>query len=511
MTRVRFAPSPTGGLHIGGLRTALFNYLFARKQGGSFILRIEDTDQKRYVKRAENYIVESLDWLGITPDEGPSFGGDHGPYRQSERKHLYQDFIQKLLKEGNAYYAFDTPDELEAMRVRLKASRITNPQYDSFTRTTMCNSLTLSEQEVKQKIDNGEPYVIRVKIPEKEEIRFKDLVRGWVMVRTEVVDDKVLVKSDGMPTYHLANVVDDYLMKITHVIRGEEWLPSAPLHVLLYQLLNIDSSIPEFAHLPLILKPDGNGKLSKRAADKAGFPIYPLDWQESDSEKSIGFRELGFLPDAFANFLSLLGWNPGTEREIFEMEELINAFSLEKVNKAGTKFDFDKAKWFNQSYIQAKDPQEFLNLIKKAIVLAGIKDLTDDKCLRLIAILQPRVTYSEELVKKGIALLKAPVDFDQKTVKKKWSETSKTALLLFAKEILNTEFEDATSLKEFFWKTLEEAGFKPGQHMQPLRLAITGDGSGPDLMELICIIGAHEASSRIKNSIQLLDQHIEIP
>ncbi|MEM7297720.1 MAG: glutamate--tRNA ligase, partial [Bacteroidota bacterium] len=372
--RVRFAPSPTGGLHIGGVRTALFNYLFAKNHNGKFILRIEDTDQTRFVEGAEEYIKNSLSWFGIDPDEGPDQGGLFESYRQSERKEIYRQYAEKLVAEGNAYLAFDTPEELDAMRERLKENRVMNPQYDTVTRTTMKNSLTLSEEDVKERLDNGEPYVIRIKIPKREEVRLNDMVRGWVMVHTEALDDKVLMKSDGMPTYHLANVVDDHLMQITHVIRGEEWLPSAPLHVLLYQFLGWEDSMPQFGHLPLILKPDGNGKLSKRAADKAGFPIFPLNWLDPEnSEVSEGFKEKGFLPEALLNFLAFLGWNPGTEQEIFSMEELINSFSMEKVNKAGTKFDYDKAKWFNEQYIKKTSSQEFATQLMTDLSKEGIE------------------------------------------------------------------------------------------------------------------------------------------
>jgi glutamyl-tRNA synthetase len=329
----------------------LYNYLFAKKNNGTFILRIEDTDQNRFVEGAESYIEEALSWAGIVPDEGVSFGGKFGPYRQSERKDIYKKYAQQLLDEGKAYYAFDTPEELDAMRDRLKEARVANPQYNAVTRMQMSNSLTLTPEETQAKLDAGEPYVIRIKLPRNEDVRFKDVVRGWVVVNTATLDDKILMKSDGMPTYHMANIVDDHLMEITHVIRGEEWLPSAPLHIMLYQFLGWEA--PEFAHLPLLLKPDGNGKLSKRAADQLGFPIFPLNWTDPQSgELSVGFRETGYLPDAFINFLALLGWNPGGEKELFSIDDLIDAFSLEKINKAGAKFDIEKAKWFNQQYLK---------------------------------------------------------------------------------------------------------------------------------------------------------------
>jgi glutamyl-tRNA synthetase len=358
--RVRFAPSPTGALHIGGVRTALYNYLLARQNNGTMILRIEDTDQARYVPGAEEYILEALKWVGVKIDEGVGVGGPHAPYRQSERKPMYMQYAQKLVDEGNAYYAFDTEEDLDVMRERLKTAGVALPQYNSITRMQMRNSLTLLDDEVKALLAAGTPYVIRLKVPRKEEVRLNDLIRGWVMIHSSQIDDKVLMKSDGMPTYHLANVVDDYLMKISHVIRGEEWLPSAPLHVLLYKYLGWEADMPQFAHLPLLLKPTGDGKLSKRDADQMGFPIFPLDWIDPNTgEKATGFRESGYLPEALVNFLAFLGWNPGTTQEIFSMEELIKAFSVERIGKAGAKFDIHKAQWFNQQYLRAK-PNELL-------------------------------------------------------------------------------------------------------------------------------------------------------
>lgn len=507
--RVRFAPSPTGALHIGGVRTALFNYLFAKANDGAFVLRIEDTDQTRYVSGAEDYIKTSLEWLGINPDESPTLGGQYGPYRQSERKELYKKYVDKLLSEGNAYYAFDTPEELEEMRDRLKENRVMNPQYDTLTRSSMQNSLTLSEEEVQQKIDAGEPYVVRIKIPEKDEVRLKDLVRGWVKVNTEVMDDKVLMKSDGMPTYHLANVVDDHLMKVTHVIRGEEWLPSAPLHVLLYKFLGWESEMPEFAHLPLILKPDGNGKLSKRAADKAGFPIFPLDWNDPESgDLSNGFREMGFLPEAMLNFLAFLGWNPGTEQELFSLEELISEFKLERINKAGTKFDFEKAKWYNQQYIKTKEPSAFaadlITELEKHGVSCDLKMASD-----LVELLKERVTFSHEFVGKSLVVLNDPLSFDEKTVAKKWSQDTKEALGLYAEQLGGLDAVGAEEAKSLFWSSLEKEGFKPGQFMQMLRVALTGQPSGPDLMSIIAILGPAKSSERIKNSLVLLASQTE--
>ena len=504
--RVRFAPSPTGALHIGGVRTALFNYLFSKKNNGSFVLRIEDTDQNRYVEGAEDYIKKSLAWCGIIPDEGPEQGGEYGPYRQSERKDIYRQYVEKLVADGNAYYAFDTPEELDAMRERLKENRVMNPQYDTITRTTMKNSLTLSEEEVNERINNGEPYVIRVKIPKKEEVRLKDMVRGWVMVHTEALDDKVLMKSDGMPTYHLANVVDDHLMKITHVIRGEEWLPSAPLHVLLYQFLGWEDSMPQFGHLPLILKPDGNGKLSKRAADKAGFPIFPLNWNDPETQDlSQGFKETGFISEALVNFLSFLGWNPGTEQEIFSLTELIDAFSIERVNKAGTKFDFDKAKWFNQQYIKQTESAVFASGLVRELNEEGI-ECNEEKATQIIDLLKERVTYSSEFLGASLIIFNAPQAFDEKVVTKKWNDETPVALGFYVEKLITELPTTPDQAKELFWNTLETAGYKPGQFMQTLRLALTGEGSGPDLMSMITIIGAKTSAERIKSSIDLLSR-----
>lgn len=499
---VRFAPSPTGALHIGGVRTALFNYLFAKANKGNFILRIEDTDQTRFVNGAEEYIKSSLEWLGIRADEGPDTGGPNGPYRQSERKTHYQKYVDQLLADGNAYYAFDTPQELEDMRDRLKSKRILNPQYDTLTRSSMRNSLTLPADEVATLIRDKVPYVVRVKVPEKEEIRLQDLIRGWVKVNTDVMDDKVLIKSDGMPTYHLANVVDDHLMQITHVIRGEEWLPSAPLHVLLYQMLGFDP--PQFAHLPLILKPDGNGKLSKRAADKAGIPIFPLNWTNPETgETSLGFKELGFLPEAMLNFLAFLGWNPGTEKELFSHQELIESFKIERINKAGTKFDFEKAKWFNQQYIKATPNPVFADQLTKDLQTHGIQ-LNASRAHQLVDLFKERITYPHELVTKSLALLTQPSEFDEKVARKKWDEEAENALTFFINEIQSKEAISPAEAKDAFWHTLEREGLNPGKYMQILRLTLTGEGSGPDLMSIISLLGPFESSERIKQSMQWL-------
>lgn len=503
--RVRFAPSPTGALHIGGVRTALFNYLFAKKHHGTFILRIEDTDQTRFVEGAEEYIKSSLEWCGIEPDESPWNGGDFAPYRQSERKDVYQKYAQKLIDEGNAYYAFDTPEELDVMRERLKEAGVATPQYNAAARMTMKNSLTLSAEEVKAKMDAGEPYVIRFKIDPKEEVRLNDMIRGWVHVHGSTLDDKVLMKSDGLPTYHLANIVDDHLMKISHVIRGEEWLPSAPLHVLLYKYLGFEESMPKFAHLPLILKPDGNGKLSKRAADKAGFPIFPLNWNDPETgELSTGFKEEGYLPDALINFLSFLGWNPGTEQEIFTKEELMQAFSLEKVNKAGTKFDLDKIKWFNQQYLKNKDASEISSIIQ-----SDLKDQFNIECSEEVAgaifhLLKERVTFPHEIAPGALYLFQNPTEYDEKVVSKKWDEEAEKAVSLFANALNEKDSITPEEAKELFFGLMEENGIKAGKNMQALRMTITGAGSGPDLMEIISIMGGKAVHDRIKYSINQL-------
>ncbi len=503
--RVRFAPSPTGGLHIGGVRTALFNYLFAKKNKGRFIVRIEDTDQGRFVEGAEDYILETLKWCQIEPDESPTHGGNYTPYRQSERTEIYRKYANQLIESGRAYYAFDTPEELEEMRERLTAAKVIKPQYNTVTRSTMKNSLTLSQDEVKRRLDSGEPYVIRIKVPKDEEIRLKDQIRGWVKVNSEDIDDKVLMKSDGMPTYHLANVVDDHLMEITHVIRGEEWLPSAPLHVLLYQFLDWEDSMPSFAHLPLILKPDGNGKLSKRAADKAGFPIFPLNWTDKDSdETAIGFRETGFLPVALINFLAFLGWNPGTEQEIFSLEELVEAFSIERINKAGTKFDFDKVKWFNQQYIKATPSTTFAEELKVELQKEHGIECDHSTAEKIIDLLKERVTFGKEFLNASLVLFQNPSEYDEGVRNKKWNEEAPVALKIFSEELEKTSIDNPDQIKELFWNTLESAGYKPGQFMQTLRFALTGQGSGPDLMGMIEIMGPKKSAERINYSINLL-------
>ncbi len=502
--RVRFAPSPTGGLHIGGVRTALFNYLFAKKNNGDFILRIEDTDQSRYVKDAEAYIMDTLKWCGLQPDESPETGGPHAPYRQSERKEIYQKYAQELLDKDLAYYAFDTPEELEEMRERLKERGVVNLHYNSASRMTMKNSLTLSGEEVKSRMESGEPYVVRVKVPTKEEIRVNDLIRGWVKVHSSGLDDKVILKSDGLPTYHLANIVDDHLMGITHVIRGEEWLPSAPLHVLLYRFLGWEESMPQFAHLPLILKPDGNGKLSKRAAEKAGFPIFPLTWKE-ENNTSVGFREAGYLPEALINFLALLGWNPGSDKEIFTIQELVKEFSLERVGKAGTKFDIEKAKWFNQQYINQTSNEILADVLMSQLDKAhGIK-AERNLAIKISDLLKTRISFLAELIDESLIFFNVPEEYDEKVVSKKWNDETERALSLYSEALIDKSEIDSEEAQELFRDTLSSAGINPGKIMQSLRLSLTGKGSGADLMKIIEIMGPKAASERINYSISTLE------
>jgi len=504
--RVRFAPSPTGALHIGGVRTALYNYLFARQHKGKFILRIEDTDQKRFVQGAEEYIKESLEWVGLLTDEDPWKGGPKGPYRQSERKSQYMDFAMQMIDNGHAYYAFDTPEELEEMRERYKKARMVSPQYNGITRSSMKNSLTLDPKEVQERLDSKEPYVIRVKIPQKEEVRFQDMIRGWIVVHSSELDDKIIMKSDGMPTYHLANVVDDFLMGITHVIRGEEWLPSAPLHVLLYRYLGMEEFMPNFAHLPLLLKPDGNGKLSKRDADKHGFPIFPLEWIIAD-EKLEGFKEQGYLPEALINFLSLLGWNPGTEEEQFTLNELVERFSVERIGKSGAKFDIEKAKWFNQYYIREKSTKELVHELARVLKPQNI-ECSSHTSEKVVELMKERITFYSEFWTKGQFLFQSPTEFDEKTARKKWNTEVIEVLNYFNNLVQELDVFTSDKIHECFLKSLEEKETNFGKVMPGVRLAITGQPSGPDLMKVIEIIGKEELTFRIKNAYTILEEFV---
>ncbi|MCJ8166807.1 glutamate--tRNA ligase [Pontibacter sp. E15-1] len=502
--RVRFAPSPTGPLHIGGVRTALYNYLLARKTGGKMILRIEDTDQNRFVPGAEDYIRESLEWCGIELDESPWKGGPYAPYRQSERKPMYMQYAMQLIESGHAYYAFDTAEELDEMRERLKAAKVATPQYNAITRATMKNSLTLPEDEVKQRLASGEAYVIRLKVPRKEEVRLKDMIRGWVMVHSAAIDDKVLMKSDGMPTYHLANIVDDHLMNITHVIRGEEWLPSAPLHVLLYRYLGWEDTMPEFAHLPLLLKPDGNGKLSKRDGDKLGFPVFPLRWTDPNTgEVSSGYREAGYLPEAFTNFLAFLGWNPGTQQELFSMDELIQEFSVERIGKSGTRFDIQKARWFNEQYLRAKPDSELADYLLQALAEHDIT-ATHEKAEKIAGLMKERVSFPQDFWQEAKYFFIAPTEYSEKVASKKWNSPSVAVFEDFKNELPTLENFNADTVKELLTAILERHGMKLGQVMQALRLAVTGAEAGPDLMHIIEVIGREETAQRLGAAIDKL-------
>ncbi len=502
--RVRFAPSPTGPLHIGGVRTALYNYLFAKKHGGDFVLRIEDTDRSRFVKGAEEYIYETFDWLGFKPDEGVIFGGDAGPYKQSERKDIYQQYAQQLIHEKKAYLAFDTPEELDAMRRRLQEAKAENQVYDRQSRQTMRNSLTLSEKEVVELIERGEPYVIRLKVDGDDEVVVNDLIRGEVIVPATRIDDKVLVKSDGMPTYHLANVVDDHLMGITHVIRGEEWLPSAPLHVLLYQYLGWENEMPQFAHLPLLLKPDGNGKLSKRDADKHGYPVFPLEWTNPDNgEKFMGFREQGYLPEAVINFLALLGWNPGTDQELFTLEALVESFSIDRINKSGARFDIDKAKWFNQQYLKKKDDHELAEGLLDVLEKEGIS-CTLDKATAICGLMKERVIFPREIYTSAKYFFFQPVEYDGKIMKKRWNDEVKKVITEFGDELKKSDTFAPDSALNTLKAVLERNNMGMGKVMQALRAVITGTGGGPDLMGIIEVLGRDEVVSRIENAIKKL-------
>lgn len=496
--RVRFAPSPTGPLHIGGVRTALYNYLFARKNGGTFILRIEDTDQARYVEGAEEYIMESLEWCGIVVDEGIREGGNYGPYRQSDRKSIYRDYAELLINKGDAYYAFDTPEELENLRTGSEKAGKTFI-YNAGNRKLFRNSISLNEKEWREKLTSGEHFVIRYKMPENEDIRFDDLIRGQIVVNSATLDDKVLFKSDGMPTYHLANIVDDHLMEISHVIRGEEWLPSLPLHILLYRSFGWNS--PEFAHLPLLLKPDGKGKLSKRDGDKMGFPVFPLYWPYGETAR--GYREDGYYPDAFINMLALLGWNPGTEKEIFSMDELINAFTIDRVGKSGSRFDPEKAKWFNHNYLQGRSNTDLAIEFREVLRARG----HHDDIIRLeilIALVKERVSFTRELWEQTDFFFEAPVTYDQDAVKKKWNKDSP----IFLRELSSilagiSDFSPATT-ENAVRAWIDAKGYNTGAVMNAFRLVIVGALRGPHMYDIISWIGKVETLNRIERGVSRL-------
>ncbi|MEM6347489.1 MAG: glutamate--tRNA ligase [Bacteroidota bacterium] len=502
---VRFAPSPTGPLHIGGVRTALFNYLYVRQQGGRFILRIEDTDRTRFVPGAEEYIIEALNWLGIAFDEDVNQGGPVGPYRQSDRsaQGLYRQYADQLIEEGKAYLAFDTPAELDAMRERLKEAGSSTQQYNALTRHEMTNSLTLSAQEVQNKIDAGEAYVVRMKMPENENVSFKDVVREEVTFNTNQLDDKILLKSDGLPTYHLANIVDDHLMEVTHVIRGEEWLSSTPLHVLLYRAF--DWTPPTFVHLPLILNPNGKGKMSKRQGDKLGFSVFPTNWTNAEGEVSTGYREDGYLPEAMMNFLALLGWNPGDEEEVMDEARLTERFSLERIGNKGATFDIDKLKWFNQTYIRAKSPADLLPLIAPYWSEAGYNLQVDESYLhQIIALLQERVTLLPDFVDQAAYFFAAPTEYDAKFAKKRWKAHSGELMLAMKAKFEQVSNWNAEELHQCFESLIAEREIGAGQVLAPFRLLLTGLSSGPGAFDIAALLGADETYRRIELAIASL-------
>lgn len=501
--RVRFAPSPTGPLHIGGVRTALYNYLFARQNGGDMILRIEDTDQTRFVPGAEQYIIEALTWLGIQFDEGVHIGGKYGPYRQSDRKELYLPYAEQLIRDGWAYYAFDTPDALDELRKQYEAEKKTF-QYDAHTRMQLTNSLTLSSEETAERLRSGKPYTVRFKFPAHTEIHVHDLIRGEVVVQSDLLDDKVLFKSDGMPTYHLANIVDDHLMEITHVIRGEEWLPSAPLHVMLYKAFGWEQTMPQFAHLPLLLKPDGNGKLSKRDGDRLGFPVFPLQWKDPKSgDISSGYRESGYYSQAVVNILALLGWNPGIDQELFSMDELIRLFSVERISKSGAKFDLEKAKWFNHQYLIAQSNESIASDFVPILQQHGVS-AAPEYVAAVCGLVKDRVSFVKELWEQSFFFFEAPTSYSEQALKKRWKDNSAT-LLSGAQTLIQSmpEFTPA-ALHDALQAYAEQQQVGMGQVMIPLRIAMVGDTKGPDLPEILVMLGKEEVSSRISACIAAL-------
>lgn len=496
--RVRFAPSPTGALHLGGVRTALYDYLFAKHHGGEFVLRIEDTDTARYVEGAEDYIMNSLEWCGIIPDESPRVGGPYAPYRQSERRDIYDRYKNQILKTEHAYLAFDTPEELDAVRKEFEAKGEVF-SYNYKTRQHLKNSISLSEQEVQKLLNADTPYVVRFKMPVDRTLHLQDIIRGHFSVNTNTLDDKVLIKNDGMPTYHFANVVDDFEMKISHVIRGEEWLPSMPLHILLYEAMNWEA--PEFAHLSLILKPEGKGKLSKRDGAKFGFPVFPMNFKDPESgEIWKGYKESGYFPEAFVNMTALLGWTPANDKEIVSMEEMIAEFDLHKVHKAGARFDPQKAKWFNQEYLKMKSDQEILNLLKNEDPLKNIR-IADDKLLKIVSLMKERASFVIDIYNEGKFFFEKPTSYDEKAVKKAWTESTSKVLGDLSAKLETSEF-DSASLREVIHRFAEEHALGLGKVMMPLRLALVGELKGPDVPDIMNIIGKEETLERIANAIR---------
>jgi glutamyl-tRNA synthetase len=498
--RVRFAPSPTGALHIGGVRTALYNYLFARQHGGDLVFRIEDTDSNRFVPGAEEYIIESFRWLGIKFDEGVSFGGEHGPYRQSERRSIYKKYVDQLLAADKAYIAFDTPEQLEAKRAEIQ-----NFQYDARTRGEMTNSLTLPKEEVERRIADGEQYVVRFKVEPGIDVHIDDMIRGHVVIKSDILDDKVLYKSaDELPTYHLANIVDDHLMEITHVIRGEEWLPSAPLHVLLYRAFGWEDTMPTFAHLPLLLKPEGKGKLSKRDGDRLGFPVFPLEWHDPKTgDVSSGYRESGYFPEAVVNFLALLGWNPGTEQELFTLDELVQAFDIHKCSKAGARFDYQKGIWFNHEYMLKKSNEEVANLFAPIVANNGV-DESMERITQVVAMMKDRVNFVKELWPLCSFFFIAPTEYDEKTVKKRWKADSAKVMGELADVLEGIDDFSVEGQEPVVMKWVEEKGYKLGDVMNAFRLTLVGIGKGPGMFDISAFLGKEETLKRMRKAIEVL-------
>ena len=498
--RVRFAPSPTGALHIGGVRTALYNYLFARQHGGDLVFRIEDTDSTRFVPGAEEYILESFRWLGIKFDEGVSFGGDKGPYRQSERRDIYKKYVVQLLDVGKAYLAFDTPEELEAKR-----AEINNFQYDASTRMSMRNSLSLSKEEVDELIADGKQYVVRFKIEPGIDVHVYDLIRGEVVIKSDILDDKVLYKSaDELPTYHLANIVDDHLMDISHVIRGEEWLPSAPLHVLLYEAFGWKDTMPQFAHLPLLLKPEGKGKLSKRDGDRLGFPVFPLEWHDPKTEEvSSGYRESGYFPEAVVNFLALLGWNPGTEQELFTLDELVEAFDISRCSKAGAKFDFQKCIWFNHEYILHKSNEEIAELFAPIVANNGVEESLA-RVTEVVSMMKDRVNFVKELWPLCSFFFIAPTSYDEKVKKKRWKEFSPQQMTELSDVLASLDDFSIESQEAAVHKWIEEKEYKLGDVMNAFRLCLVGEGKGPGMFDISAFLGKEETLHRLEVALKTL-------
>jgi len=501
--RVRFAPSPTGPLHIGGVRTALYNYLFAKKNNGTFILRIEDTDQARFVEGAEEYIIESLNWCGIRPDEGVNEGGNYGPYRQSNRKEIYKQYADRLIDSGNAYYAFDTQEELDSLRNESEKAGKTFI-YNAVTRKGLKNSLTVSDVEWNALLDRGEPYVIRFRMPDDEEIHFDDMIRGHIVVNTNTLDDKVLFKSDGMPTYHLANIVDDHLMKISHVIRGEEWLPSLPLHFMLYRAFGWEP--PLFAHLPLLLKPDGKGKLSKRDGDKLGFPVFPLYWPYGETAR--GYREDGYYPEAFVNMLALLGWNPGTEQELFTLDELVEAFSIDRVHKAGSRFDHDKAKWFNHQYLRKKPNDQLAMEFRELLRAKGIHvDIV--RLEMLVELVKERVSFMKDIWDQTDFFFKAPDTYDPEAVRKRWGRDTAIQMTDLKDLLLSIQDFSAAATETAVREWISAKGYNTGAIMNAFRLVIVGSLRGPHIFDIISWIGREESTGRIERGVKAIGEMMQ--